>query len=98
MSSSDEEDNDGVFAISEDLVESRQQKTAGDSTLDFDQLLHSPLRLHEDLKQGCGGQLWPAGMVLSKYLLRHHKNLEGRSMFVTPECLNCTPLTTLLQC
>jgi len=81
MSSSDEEDN-GVFAISEDFVESRQHKAAGDSSVDFDGLLHCPLRLHEDLKQGCGGQLWPAGMVLAKYLLRQHKNLEGRSMFV----------------
>ncbi|GAB7342147.1 hypothetical protein MBLNU457_g0409t1 [Dothideomycetes sp. NU457] len=80
MSSSDEEDN-GSFAISEDLVESRQHKAAGDSSVDFDGLLlHAPLRLHEDLKQGCGGQLWPAGMVLAKYLLRQHKNLEGRSI------------------
>ena len=98
MSSSDEGENDGVFAISEDLVESRQQKTAGDSTLDFDQLLHSPLRLHEDLKQGCGGQLWPAGMVLSKYLLRQHKNLQGRSMSVTRDRHNMHITDSCLQC
>lgn len=84
MSSSDEDLDNGSFAISEDLVESRQHKAAGDSSIDFDGLLHShhPLRLHEDLKQGCGGQLWPAGMVLAKYLLRKHQNLQGQSMFV----------------
>jgi len=83
MDSSDEDgdNNNGVFAISEDFVESRQHKVAGVSSVDFDGLLQTPLRLHEDLKEGCGGQLWPAGMVLSKYMLRRHKtDLEGRSM------------------
>ncbi|KAG8624360.1 hypothetical protein KVT40_007427 [Elsinoe batatas] len=62
--------------ISEDLVKSPDHKTAGVSTNDFDGLLKTPLLLHEDLKEGCGGQLWPAGMVLSKYLLRQ-KNISG---------------------
>ena len=66
-------EDDGWFAISEDLVQSPQHKAAGASEIDFDGLLSTPLRLHEDLKNGCGGQLWPAGMVLSKYLLRSHK-------------------------
>lgn len=56
--------------ISEDLVDVRPPKPAGTTDLDFDGLLSTPLRLHEDLKTGCGGQLWPAGMVLTKYLLR----------------------------
>ena len=82
MNSSDEGE-DGVFAISEDFVESRQHKAAGESSVDFDGLLQTPLKLHEDLKEGCGGQLWPAGMVLSKYMLcKHKEDLEGRSMLV----------------
>jgi hypothetical protein len=58
------------FNISEDLVELRQIKQIGSASLDFDGLLASPLQLHEDLTNGCGGQLWPAGMVLAKYMLR----------------------------
>jgi hypothetical protein len=75
-------DNDsGMFAISEDLVASAFRKSAGIATIDFDGLLSIPLKLHEDLKNGCGGMLWPAGMVLSKYLLRNHKHsLVGREM------------------
>lgn len=82
---SDLDDNDGVFAISEDLVQSPNHKPAGNANLTFDGLLPAPLLLHEDLKEGCGGQLWPAGMVLSKYMLRQHKeDLKGRSMCVFP--------------
>ncbi|KAF4553323.1 Lysine methyltransferase-like protein 2 [Elsinoe fawcettii] len=62
--------------ISEDLVKSPDHKPAGISTVDFEGLLKTPLLLHEDLKEGCGGQLWPAGMVLSRYLLRQ-KNISG---------------------
>ena len=76
-------ETEGVFAISEDLIQSPEHKQAGAASLDFDGLLPAPLKLHEDLKEGCGGQLWPAGMVLSKYLLRSHKDsFEGRTMFV----------------
>ncbi|KFY44575.1 hypothetical protein V495_03384 [Pseudogymnoascus sp. VKM F-4514 (FW-929)] len=49
-------------------------KAASTTSIDFDGLLPAPLQLHEDLKGGCGGQLWPAGMVLSKYMLREHKD------------------------
>ncbi|KAK8237110.1 putative methyltransferase-domain-containing protein [Phyllosticta capitalensis] len=57
-----------------DLVSLPEYKAAGTASLDFDGLLpaHRPLRLHEDLKGGCGGQLWPAGMVLARYLLRKY--------------------------
>ncbi|GAB7348036.1 hypothetical protein MBLNU459_g6073t1 [Dothideomycetes sp. NU459] len=69
MDSSDDESR-GVFAIGEDLVPSREHKAAGSSVIDFDGLLKTPLKMHEDLAEGCGGMLWPAGMVLSKYMLR----------------------------
>lgn len=79
-------DNEGDgLNISEDLVSSPQHKPAGTSTLDFDGLLSTPLKLHEDLSNGCGGQLWPAGMVLGKYLLRdaQKEKLRGKLMFVS---------------
>lgn len=68
--------------IGEGLVETRQQKSAGTTDLDFDGLLHAKLKLHEDLKEGCGGQLWPAGMVLTKYLLREPQlsSMKGKTM------------------
>ncbi|RAL05681.1 uncharacterized protein BO80DRAFT_344791 [Aspergillus ibericus CBS 121593] len=63
--------NDSID-INESLVPVRDPKPASQSSISFDGLLSSPLLLQEDLKEGCGGQLWPAGMVLSKYLLRQH--------------------------
>jgi len=59
--------------IGTDLTPLPVYKAASTSTLDFEGLLSAPLRLHEDLKGGCGGQLWPAGMVLSRYMLREHR-------------------------
>lgn len=77
---SDSEEND-VFGVSQDLVPPAPIKSAGLSEIDFAGLLSPPLRLHEDLKNGCGGQLWPAGMVLSKYMLRKHRNdLAGKEI------------------
>ncbi|KAL5380338.1 hypothetical protein DPSP01_007912 [Paraphaeosphaeria sporulosa] len=77
---SDSEDN-SVFGVSEDLVPPALIKSAGVSEVDFDGLLSPPLKLQEDLKNGCGGQLWPAGMVLSKYMLRKHKSdLNGKEI------------------
>ncbi|OCL06592.1 hypothetical protein AOQ84DRAFT_321198 [Glonium stellatum] len=70
----DSEENSGLFGISEDLVQSPVHKPAGVSSVDFDGLLSPPLRLQEDLSEGCGGQLWPAGMVLSRYMLQKHKD------------------------
>ncbi|RDW59396.1 Protein-lysine N-methyltransferase EFM6 [Aspergillus mulundensis] len=63
-----------AFDISESLVPAREIKQAGQSHVSFDGLLQQPLLLKEDLKEGCGGQLWPAGMVLSKYMLRQHRS------------------------
>jgi hypothetical protein len=77
---SDSEEND-VFGVSQDLVPPAPIKSAGASEIDFAGLLSPPLKLHEDLKNGCGGQLWPAGMVLSKYMLRKHRDdLAGKEM------------------
>jgi hypothetical protein len=70
---SDTSSTPDVFSVSQDLVPDATIKTAGASEIDFDGLLSPPLKLHEDLKNGCGGQLWPAGMVLSKYMLRKHR-------------------------
>ena len=55
-------------------------KTAGITSLDFDGLLSSPLVLHEDLQEGCGGQLWPAGMTLAKYLLQHRTLWQNKQI------------------
>ncbi|KAL3456824.1 putative methyltransferase-domain-containing protein [Aspergillus heterothallicus] len=67
--------------ISESLVPPREFKAAGQSHVSFDGLLQHPLLLKEDLKEGCGGQLWPAGMVLAKYLIRqHHSTLVDKTI------------------
>ena len=66
-------DND-VFAIDVPL---RDNKPAGITIISFDELLDPPLSLHEDLREGCGGQLWPAGMVLAKYVLSHLRHGLG---------------------
>ncbi|KAF2707093.1 hypothetical protein K504DRAFT_50053 [Pleomassaria siparia CBS 279.74] len=102
--SSDNESN-SIFAVSDDLVAPAPRKTAGVTTIDFDGLLSTPLQLHEDLKNGCGGMLWPAGMVLSKYLLRHQKeNLSGKEIVELGAggglvglavALGCTTTTTI---
>ncbi|EHY55925.1 Protein-lysine N-methyltransferase efm6 [Exophiala dermatitidis] len=73
-----------VFAMATNLVPERENKTAATTSLTFDGLLpdSAPLLLHEDLQEGCGGQLWPAGMVLAKYMLTYHKtqSLLGKSI------------------
>lgn len=74
---------DDVLAISTSLIPERAVKPAATTTITFDNLLPPtrPLVLHEDLQEGCGGQLWPAGMVLSKYMLQYHKtSLKGRTV------------------
>jgi hypothetical protein len=69
----DQELADGL-ALSEDLVQSPTHKAATTNSLDFDGLLNPPLLLHEDLKEGNGGQAWPAGMILAKYMLRRKQD------------------------
>lgn len=75
---------ESVFDVSESLVPPRDIQSAGVSTVSFDGLLSEPLLLREDSKEGCGGRLWPAGILLSKYLLRNHRsNLSDKSMSVS---------------
>ena len=79
--SESEEENNDFLGISTDLVELPVIKQAGTSSLDFDGVLSSPIKIHENLANGCGGQLWPAGMVLAKYLLRRQKDsFKDKSM------------------
>jgi hypothetical protein len=60
------------FGLSEELVTSPTHKPKATTSVDFDGLLSpsAPLVLHEDLAKGNGGQAWPAGMILARYLLR----------------------------
>lgn len=76
MSDSDS-DNANFFSIREDLVELPLIQQASTASIDLDGLLNPPLQLHEDLAKGCGGKLWPAGIVLSKYMLRKQKDSLG---------------------
>jgi Lysine methyltransferase len=72
-----------LLSVTEELVEPRENSQAHRTTLDFGGLLNTPLILVEDLTNGCGGQLWPAGMVLGKYLLRQHaEDMIGKRMYV----------------
>lgn len=84
MTLSDDE-RDGVFDIDEELVPVRELKQAGVMEVDFEGMLKTPLRLEEDLKKGCGGMLWPAGMVMARYLIRQNKDLfKDKTM-----CVGC---------
>jgi predicted nicotinamide N-methyase len=69
-----------TFDISEDFIPSRPSKPAGQISLSFSNRLLPPLLLQEDLKEGCGGQLWPAGMVLTDYLLDKIEELRGQTI------------------
>lgn len=72
--------------VSESLAPPRELKAAVTTDISFDGLLKEPLLLKEDLKDGCGGQLWPAGMALAKYLLsRHTTDLSDKTMWVTAQ-------------
>ncbi|KAM7200111.1 protein-lysine methyltransferase METTL21D [Rhypophila sp. PSN 637] len=62
------------LAFDEGLTPLPEYKAAGTTALDFSGLLDEPLKLHEDLTSGCGGQLWPAGLVLAKHMLRYHRD------------------------
>jgi hypothetical protein len=77
---SDTEPDDILGIVSPDLVDLPVIKSAGIMEVDFDGLLKVPLKLREDLKEGCGGQVWPAGMVLAKYCLRRLRDLRGKTV------------------
>lgn len=73
---------DGI-RVSESLAPRRENSVAVATETSFDGLLEVPLYLREDLQDGCGGQVWPAGMALAKYLLRCHVNdLSNKTMWV----------------
>ncbi|KAH3685831.1 hypothetical protein WICPIJ_003190 [Wickerhamomyces pijperi] len=65
--------NEGLYFMSsfEDLVPSRPIEHLGNSDLTFDGRLPTPgLKIWEDGGEvGCGGKIWIAGELLSKYLL-----------------------------
>ena len=73
----------------EELTPLPEFKAAGTASLDLDGLLaEQPLRLHEDVRDGCGGQLWPAGLVLAKHMVRAHRDqLADARMWVPPSRL-----------
>ncbi|KAL8854667.1 MAG: hypothetical protein Q9221_000449 [Calogaya cf. arnoldii] len=71
---------DLAITITEDLVPSTAPKRPSTTSIDFNHLLITPLLLQDDPTE-CGGQLWPGGMVLAKYLLRTKMTeLQGRTI------------------
>ena len=60
--------------IGEDFAPVPEYKAASTTSITFSDLLDNPLQLHEDVKSGCGGQLWPAGIVLAKHMLSYHRS------------------------
>jgi len=89
----------GDFDISEDFVQAPTYKQASTTSVDFDGLLQSrPLKLHEDLTNGNGGQAWPAGFVLARYLLRTKRDeLKDCSMSVGRNPRSSASLTDARQ-
>ena len=82
MSSSPTPSLSSDLTITEDLAPSRPLATPTVASLSFSGLLDPPLYLQVDPSE-CGGQLWPAGMVLATYLLRRKLGeLRGKTMFV----------------
>jgi len=66
-----DDSGDESLHVSDDLVPIREQLSPGrltTTTLDG-ALTKQPLKIVEDLTSGCGGQLWPAGIVLAKYCI-----------------------------
>lgn len=72
MTKSSEEETGFFDLVSEDLLPIRATENLGDSLLTFDGLLKEPgLKVYEDGgAAGCGGKLWPAGELLSRYMIR----------------------------
>ena len=80
MASHDSESVDEELTFGEDLVQSPPQRAPETSSIDFDGVV---LRMHEDVKNGNGGQVWPAGRILARYLLWVRRDeLRDSTMFV----------------
>ncbi|ODQ67283.1 hypothetical protein NADFUDRAFT_40450 [Nadsonia fulvescens var. elongata DSM 6958] len=71
-----------IFQYSDELAPIREVTNLGLSDLTFQGLLPGGgLKVHEDGgASGCGGKLWPAGELLSKYLLEN--GLNGKKKIV----------------
>jgi hypothetical protein len=66
-----ESGHDILEALSAGYMPIPEQTNLGTSVLTFDGLLECGLKVHEDGGEaGCGGKLWPAGELLSRYLIR----------------------------
>lgn len=79
MADRDSED----FTIGEDFVASPEHQAPQTSRIYFDGVLQPGVVLHQDLANGNGGQAWPAGIALTKYLLRKKRDeMRGSSMSV----------------
>ena len=73
-----------LLTVAEDLVPLRDEEVQSTISIHFDGLLHPPLTLKQDMKEGCGGKTWPAGMVLAEYLLRCRlDSLKAKTMSVS---------------
>ncbi|KAL8728967.1 MAG: hypothetical protein Q9166_005062 [cf. Caloplaca sp. 2 TL-2023] len=67
-------------SVTEDLVPPTAPKPPSTNSVDFGGLLTPALLLQDDPTE-CGGQLWPGGMVLAKYLLRcKMAKLKGKTI------------------
>ncbi len=96
-SNSMSDSTDAFFMVTEGLVPSIPRKFPTTTIVDFSGLLTAPLVLETDLKEGCGGELWPAGKVLAKYLIQcKMDDLRGKSMFVCSDVFS-SPLKNHLQ-
>ncbi|VUC24734.1 unnamed protein product [Clonostachys rosea] len=85
--------------VSADLAPLPSLKSKGDTTVDFDGQLTTPLKLHEDVRTGCGGQTWPAGMLLGKHLLRYHREeLQDARILELGSGIGLVGLGVLLGC
>lgn len=80
-----------IGQIAEDLVPSRSDQPLETISLDFSRLLDPPLALKQDMTEGCGGKTWPAGIVLTKYILQCRlEQSKGKTMFVRSELSKIT--------
>lgn len=77
--------DDACLTVSEDLAPYSAQAESAIASLSFNACLDPPLYLQTDETE-CGGQLWPAGMVLAEYLIRQKlDDLKGKTMFAAPK-------------
>ncbi|ANB13525.1 hypothetical protein AWJ20_1821 [Sugiyamaella lignohabitans] len=67
----EDQSEDPFASLSSGYVDIPEVTNLGLSDLTFDGLLHEPLKVVEDGgAAGCGGKLWPAGELLSRYMIR----------------------------